>query len=79
MPSRKPLAPAASRRPADPPRTVKRDQKIEFRVSEQEKAEAAGAAILEYGYFGLSRYVRDCFFIGHSMKQANTRLKVTSV
>lgn len=73
MPARKPLAHIPT------PRKFSRDNKIEFRVTDQEKEEAIDAAVKEFGYFGLSRYVRDCFFIGHSMKQANSRLKVTSV
>ena len=72
-PDRKPLARAIT------PRQHSRDEKIEFRVTGHEKNEAIEAAVREFGPGGLSRYVRDCFFIGHSMKQANSRLKVTSV
>lgn len=61
------------------PRTQSRDERMDVRVTAEEKAEAIEAALREYGPGGLSRYVRDCFFIGHSMKQAQARLKVTNV
>lgn len=72
--------PNVARKPlAAMPRTQSRDERIDIRVSEDEKREAVEAALREFGPGGLSRYVRDCFFIGHSMKQAQSRLKVTSV
>lgn len=67
-PARKPVA-----------RMESRSEVITFKVTPTEEAEVVTAAFAEFGPGGVSRYVRDCLFIGHSMKQAQARLKRTSV
>lgn len=62
-----------------PARMESRDERITFRVSKAEREEAEASAFREFGPAGLSRYVRDCFFIGDSMKRAQSRLKATAV
>lgn len=57
-------------------RTESRTEIIAFKATAGEKEELMTAC---GGYGELSRYVRDCAFIGHSMKQAQTRLKATLV
>lgn len=73
------MTPNGARRPPvkmEGRRTESRDEILAFKVTATEKEEIVRAA----GGFGeVSRYIRDCLFIGHSMKQAQTRLKATLV